>query len=126
MENIFTSVQPFYVLAKVLGTFPMSFDGPACKGLFKVKWHDLTVSALLFAFLLTLSFLKISLADSFIVESVVLQEAWGLSLIAGLYITLAQLAFQIYKRNEIKQFLRHLDDFDLEVSCEEFKLAVTL
>lgn len=45
MENIFTAIRPFYVLAKTLGLFPMSFEGPALKGHFdQMEYFDAVLS----------------------------------------------------------------------------------
>jgi hypothetical protein len=43
-ENIFGVVFPFYVILKLSGMFPKSFQGEIRLGVFKTKWHDKVIS----------------------------------------------------------------------------------
>lgn len=43
-QNIFTVIFPFYVVVKLFGMFPLSFDGEPRFGVFKVKWCDKILS----------------------------------------------------------------------------------
>lgn len=43
-QNIFTVIFPFYVIVKLFGMFPVSFDGEPRLGVFKIKWYDKMLS----------------------------------------------------------------------------------
>lgn len=118
MENIYTTVRSFYYLSKVLGVFPKSFNGPTSKGALKTKWYDILISASSFLLLLVLIVIICNSEGVIKVDSSILVRAWEISLVVGLLFLLIQVCFQLYNRNKICDFLRHLHEFDCKVGSE--------
>lgn len=115
MENIYTTVKPFYIVCKILGSFPMTFEGPTMKGCFKTKWHDVLLTSCSFAFLASLAIYKLQGGNVIENKSAIMTKAWDLSLKVGLFAFLMHFCIQVGIRNKIKRFLRSLSNFDLEV-----------
>lgn len=115
MENIYTTVKPFYFLAKALGSFPMTFEGPTEKGFLRTKWYDVLFTSCLFFLLTSLAFYKLNGANAIDNDSLIMIKAWDSSLFVGLFVFLVHFWLQIFMRNKIKRFLRSLYNFDQEV-----------
>jgi hypothetical protein len=117
MENVFTAAKPFVVFAKLLGVFPMSFDGPARKGLLKSHWSDWICALLWMLLMLSALLLLRRLKSSFylLADSEISLEAWY---IAG-YLHISSLSIfifiQVRNREKIVRFLNLLHDFDNKV-----------
>ena len=91
----------------------MSFEGPTIKGHLQTKLFDVILTSFSLALFVTLLCVKI-LPDS---QSQVVKSApWEITVVLVLVSLLIQFGLQIYKRNEIKTFLRLLHVFDSEVS----------
>jgi hypothetical protein len=116
MENIFTVTKPFYYLSKLMGLFPMTFDGPIEKGNFSIKWHDIFASgvALLVTFVI---FVFNFTADerNFSSSSVLLSKTWDVQSMLGLIPVLIMFFVQMLKRNSIVKFLQAIFVIDLKV-----------
>lgn len=115
MENIYSAVKPFYILAKFLGLFPKSFKGSVAKGILKTKWHDVIISTISLSVLIFLIYRISSEKTILKIESKILMRAWDISLVMGLYFLLIQFVYQCFEKNEISEFLRHLHKFDNKV-----------
>lgn len=116
MENIYTTVKPFYLLAKVMGTFPMTFEGQATRGVLKTKWHDVLLSIIAVLILIAFIVTKYNMETVIKVESSMLVRAWDLYFLFGFHLLIVQLCLQLCKRNQICEFMRLLHKFDAEAS----------
>lgn len=115
MENIYTSIKPFYVYAKLLGIFPLSFVGKPTNGVLKVKPHDILITSFSFALLIGLIFLELHFETFIKSDSSILTKASKASVAASLFLLVSSFFYQISRRNEIKHFLEILRIFDEEV-----------
>lgn len=114
MENIYSTAKPFYLLAKLVGVFSMSFQGPMLKGQLVTKWNDVFVLIISFATLLSLIIIKMNVESFIENESSILIKAWDFALLAGLLMLFITLSFQTWRKQEIKEFLKVIYNFDLE------------
>lgn len=115
MENIYTSVRPFYFLTKALGLFPMSHEGYAEKGILKVKWRDIiysTAAAFLSIFLLSIVILFEDIDAS---SSVLLSKLLVIQTTFATAMIVIQNFWQISKHQSIANFLKTLFVFDKNV-----------
>lgn len=115
MKNVFTSAKPFYVLAKILGLFALSFDGPASKGNLRTKWLDFFYSGVFFLLPAILIAMYSLFGDDLVDESALLAKAWVVQNIFGVALLIIPFAYQQSKRQSIKTFLNGLDAFDTKV-----------
>lgn len=115
MENIYTCSKPFYIFSKVLGLFPMSFDGPASKGFLKRTWHDILTSSCSLSVLVALIALQLIYGKLFQPGAPIFFKVWQLSIISCLFMLFIQFFVQIHKRNRIQEFFGLLHKFDSEV-----------
>lgn len=115
MNNIYTTVKPFYVLLKVLGLFPLTFEESRTKIYFKTLWRDVFVSIIFFLASIVLITLKLTYESFIESDSVVLIRAWEYGLLLGLTMLTVTFCYQISKRNKILKFLKALQGFDDEV-----------
>ena len=115
MDNIYTILKPFYFLAKILGSFPMTFEGPTVKGFLKTKRHDVLITSCVFIALTILTVYKVTAGNVIANDSFIMIKAWDLSLVFGLFAFLVHFCIQIAMRKNIKFFLRCLDNYDKEV-----------
>lgn len=122
MKNIYTTFKPFYFLAKALGLFPLSYDGPVAKGKLKVMWFDVCITIFAFSLLLSFALLKLNLREAVLIDSTILVKSWEISLEFGLGTTIIQFCYQFVKRNEAKKFLKQLNNFDQQVKSSQWKL----
>lgn len=115
MENIFTTVRPFYFMLKICGGFPMSFQGSVCKGLLKQNFVDTLVSIALFSTHLFAIIINSVRGDVVKSSSEILEDAWALSLIVCLCTLTLSFIYQILKRKSTVKFLSLIHDFDRKV-----------
>lgn len=114
MENIFTSFKPIYFVSKILGLFPMSFDGPDIQGRFKIRWTDVIASFLsisILASLVPLVFLNPDLSNS----TVLLAQLWNIQVIVGTFFLSLAFIYQIMKCKSTVSFLHAVNKFDEKV-----------
>ena len=123
MDNVYEAVKPFYNFAKVLGLFPISFEGQTAKREFKTRKIDVALtffSLLLFVTLFCARmeniFSRIGIKDSDL-QRIVFETTFTIML----FTLLIQFVLQISKRVEIIRFLKLLHDFDIEVR-KRFKI----
>lgn len=110
MENIYSVAKPFYILAKVLGIFPMALNDR--KNVFKVKWLNLAYSFLTLSVPLGLNICNVLSGNSYELWLMTIWKTlaiFGVSLITLLYF------YQFSKRQEIAMFLKAIDRFDQQV-----------
>lgn len=116
MENIYTTAQPFYVLTKGLGLFPMSNEGSAFKPKFRVRLHDIVASFLAFLVPILLIVLNSSCSDAPASSSRMLSDIWRVHAIFGVFLVVLNFIYQIRRRSEILKFLEMINEFDKKVS----------
>lgn len=75
-QNIFTVVIPFYVILKIFGMFPVSFDGEARLGVFKAKWHDKIVSLMAFGITVCVTAMHIYFPIGKLNNSILVISGW--------------------------------------------------
>lgn len=116
MENIYTTLEPFYILSKILGVFPKSFVAAKQKGILKLEWFDVVITCcslftacVLFAVEIISQFnldRKISVSLKF----------WSVSLYLETFMLFIQFTIQILNSSKIELFLKQLHKFDQKVS----------
>lgn len=114
--NIFTVSKPFLEVAKVLGIFPMSFDGAPEKGVMNVKWFDVVIWIGTVFTSVAMILLNIKPEDIFIKNSRILIWAWNVLKYTDLISLLFLLAYQFLKRKNILKFLTAIHNVDEEVN----------
>lgn len=111
MENIFTGAKPFLFLAKVLGLFPMEFEGPTRKGFLKFKLSNLLSTCCAVALLLCLTS-----ANTFylvvIPKTQFLSQSWNISVSLENFSFVVLYGYQVFKRENIVKFLKKLQAID--------------
>lgn len=118
MDNVYTSFRPVFLFARILGLFPMSFEGPITKGFLKTKLFGLTCSGLAFSSLSALIFVQIKYNHE-LDHPTISKVAWYISFDFTMISLLLQFGLQFIKRNEIRKFLTLLNEFDDQVSATE-------
>lgn len=116
--NIFTVSKPFIEVAKVLGIFPMSFDGAPEKGVLKVKWFDAFIWIGTFSISVAIIFLNMKRETIFIKNSSILIWAWDILKYIDLISLLFLIAYQFLKRKNILKFLNVIHKVDEEVNSK--------
>jgi hypothetical protein len=121
MENIFTVAKPFLTFAKLLGVFPMSFEGPARKGFLKVHWSDLMFSGLGFISLILYFYFTMLVENlfSFLSDSMIVLKVWKVVLKLSSLVLFCQFWYQLTRRRLIARFLHLIRNFDMEVSVDQ-------
>lgn len=117
MENVYSTAKPFYILAKILGLFPLSFVGPKVKGVFRTKWHGVLSSILSISFLIFLIVMNCYDKDNAGFDSAMLKNVWHLQALFELMMIFCNFMFQIRKRHLIVNFLEDLDNIDVKVQA---------
>lgn len=123
MDSIYKSFKPFYYLSKLLGVFPMSFQGKAGNGELKTKWHDFVISILSFTFLICLITSQIKFNNFLKSDSSISTKASEISVLIALFFLLISFVFQISKRHQIVNFLKLLNSYDIEVKTMKMKIV---
>lgn len=115
MRNIFTTIRPLYLVSKVFGFFPMSFEGPPEKGNFVVKWHDL-ITPFLSGSLAVLLMVLVNLypMDAKIFTPLMVSSSYFIS-IFGTILNFIQLIFQTSRHRSFAKLLMDLNHFDAKV-----------
>lgn len=122
MENFYTSVKSFLFFAKLLGIFPMSFEGPARKGLLKVKWQNVFISFCLVLVTVSLFTMRFSFDLTFAKNSEILAKAWDIMTDVEILSYFLLFCYQIFKRKNILKFMKTIQSIDDEV--ESTKIAM--
>jgi hypothetical protein len=116
MENVYTAFKPLYLVSKLFGAFPMSFEGPARNGVLKTKIRGLIASFASIAFMVFMIVMKFSNKNLLSISSSVFLIAWNYLVVLELSFLIIQLCFQLHKVNEYRDFLKLLNDFDITAS----------
>ena len=116
MDNVYTAIKPFYNFVKVLGMFPMTFQGHVIKGNFKTKRSDVVSTCLSFLLFIALCCARTrdGIKNSQLAPPLS-RILWEATFAFILSMLLAQFGIQIFKRNEIEKFLKQVHNFDNEV-----------
>lgn len=120
--NIYTSSQPFYWFAKMLGLFPLSYIGPAEKGILTMKWHGVASTVLAFKVCVLLTAWSFYGEDNSASVSNMMSVVWIQWSAFGLFLVMIQLFIQFRNRESMKYFLRAVNDFDKKVCVFKFNL----
>lgn len=115
MENIFTVAKPYLTFISLTGFFPMSFDGPASKGLLKTRKLEASISSVALAiliYILIICVINKSYVDN---DSVILVAGWNIYTNMQTASFIFMLAYQILRRNKIANLLGNIRSVDKEV-----------
>lgn len=115
MENIFTVVKPFYILAKVLGLFPMSYEGLTNKGKLTFKWRDAIPACLSLALQVTLLVMVLKFADEPASSSTLINQIWIIQCFVAFIFLFLLFIYQIGKCKSIANFLHPIYKIDERV-----------
>lgn len=122
MENIFTVAKPFLVFARFLGLFSLSFEGPARKGILRVKLVNIaitvcTIMILIFLMAVTLFFNASAMKSN----STIISQAWTCATCFEYSSLLCLVAYQFLKRKDVLKFLTQIEKIDDQVrrNCDE-------
>lgn len=115
MENIYTTVRPFYILTKSIGLFPMSFDGPPRKGFFYTKWTDVVASCISGVIPVFMIAFNIMVDASAVSTSPFMSKMFVVSAFVGICAIFLQFWLQISLRHSILHFLACMNSFDQRV-----------
>ena len=118
MDNIHTTFTPFYCVLKLLGIFPISYQGSFRKGVMEQKFLDVLFSIIFFLVCLFLFLINFSRSEKVCSSSDILGRAWDWSLQICLSLLLISLCYQLVKRKSIVNFLGLIEEFDLKVSYQ--------
>lgn len=115
MENVYTIIKPFYILAKVIGLFPLSFDGPMYKGIFKTKFYDVLIPVIVPGMSISLIALNIIINEGPASSSAMLADVWKIHTVFGCFLVILQFVVQMNNYKSIPKFLEVLNNYDLKV-----------
>lgn len=124
MDNIFTVAKPFILISNFFGLFPMSFDGAPRKGFFKTKWHNVALCFAFLALLIFFSSLNIYYKAFALSDSMILTEAWSISVNLDFFSNIFLFVYQICQNKKIERFLWKLQTADFEVNLHENRLSL--
>lgn len=117
MENIYTSIEPFFRVAKIFGLFPMSFQNPIQKGKIVFTGPSVLATILTFLVLILLHLIVIynqkelhGTDSSFLTSAV-----WSWFLIFVLPLIAIQLVIQIKNVKDIANFFDFMDQIDIKM-----------
>ena len=116
MDNVHTSIRPFYFVLKVFGLFPFSYEGNYKNEILKEKPLDVVMTCLAISFYIFLLFWNVVMVKELKSTSKIIGMAWSISLLLFLSLMLISAFYQIFKRKSIGKFLNLLDEFDQKVS----------
>lgn len=123
MENIYTCAEPFLVLMKFFGLFPMSFEDAAAKGKLRVKLQNFIFLVFGFFLLVGVTCCNIFRDRVFVPSSKILPRAYEICLMLGLLNLFLLFFYQMSQFRSIERFLHLLDTFDHEArSIEIYKM----
>lgn len=113
MENFFTASNPFLICGRVLGFFPMAFDGPPYKGTLKLSWIGVLAFnfSLIFSVYLMISNLR-EAAFFYTSSSQITLTAYMITKNAELLIYFNITLYHMYNRKNIVRFLKLVHEVD--------------
>ncbi|KAL7051665.1 hypothetical protein ACKWTF_004560 [Chironomus riparius] len=116
MENYFTSIEPFYRVAKIFGLFPMNFEEPVRKGNLNFTKISIVRTIGTFALLIAMNCMIIHNHITYQSENQPFLSlmVWSWFLILVYPIIIIQLIVQVYKIKDIRKFLHFMHQIDLK------------
>lgn len=121
MDNIYSATRPLLLFAKMIGYFPLSFEGAATKGNFKFKCSNVVLvccTLVTFSFCIFRNVKDGSFDES---DSSILAKGWNISAIMELSSHICILVYQLKSHKNILGFVRNLHSFDCQVRlCLDF------
>lgn len=115
MENIFTATKPFYVLAKVLGLFPLSAKSPWENGKFKTNLLDVSHWFVMIFLASILIAINVFFDDGPASTSPLVAMMFKIQAMFGTFLISILFFYQMAKRHSIVNFFRAIDEFDQRV-----------
>jgi len=114
MENYFSSIQPFYRVAKFFGLFPMSYKGSVPKGVIKFTACSLIRTILAAILLLGMILLIMFNHILFLMERrpLLINMVWSWFLIIIYPVIFFQLILQALRIKKIRSFLLFMNEID--------------
>jgi hypothetical protein len=112
MENVFTAAKPLINLAQILGLFPMSFEGPQAKGIFKTKIWTVALTVMWLIIHMSLVVPSINFSTYFDQDSKVLPNAWKFCIILKSFSFCINFLYQTSYKRSIVEFLEKLHETD--------------
>lgn len=122
MQNIYTTVKPFYIYARLLGLFPLSQEDSTEKGIFQVKWHSVAPTFIAMTVVLSQLFLLVFSQEPSEGPTKFHSTAWNIQTAVNVLIATIQLFYQTSKYRSILKFVFSLNSFDQKVSKISFRL----
>lgn len=123
-ENVFTSARPFLVLMKILGLFPLSFEGSAEGGRWERKLRDYSYSLCKFVFWILLVIANILYSDFIESSSFIMRNIFNFSISVGFISIPLMLFSQWCKCSNVPIFLSSINDCDRKVNSKNHKLLL--
>lgn len=115
MDNFYTSIKNFCFSSQLFGFFPMSFEGPVRKGIFKVKFINLVITVTSLSIILIFSSRAIDVGIASSQENFFRARVWTYILILGLLWTYVHFAYQIGNLKNTLNFFHLLHQCDLKL-----------
>jgi hypothetical protein len=117
MDNYFTSIEPFYKIAKIFGLFPMNFEKPIRKGNLKFTKFSIMWTIITFIILLTMNGFIIHNHITYTLENQPFFSlmVWSWFLIVVYPIIIVQVIIQMYKMKDIRKFIHFMHQIDLKI-----------
>lgn len=115
MENIYTVAANVLFFGKLVGFFPLSFNGPPRKGILSTKWHDVTAFCVMIVFISF--FMIMNLLNKAYIESSssMVTNGWNISINIEIISYLLLIGYQMKKRRKFTKLLQHLAAVDAKV-----------
>lgn len=115
MDNFYTSMKPFCIFSQVFGFFPLGFDGPARKGIFKAKNINVLLVIASQGTLLFFAYHAIGIGIEGSNENFFRLRVWSWILICGFLTTLLLFLYQMTKLKKIVKFYHHIHQLDTKL-----------
>jgi predicted ATPase len=118
MDNIFTVSRPFLEFFRLVGLFPMAFDGPDRRGILRVSWLGIVTSVILISWSVAVNILTILYKGFSRVQdqpSGILLAGATSSVMFESFSLIFIIFYQLFKRKKILTFLRNVDRVDKKV-----------
>lgn len=115
MDDVYKFVKPYLVFSKVIGLYPVTFDGPLKDRKSLFKWHDWILPVVNITTVLYLICGTSSAGISFMKPSSIQDKAWSLMATFDISSYFLLLVYQLYKRHNLITFLSKIYDYDEQV-----------
>lgn len=111
MKNVLQNLKPFYILAKVLGLFPVNFDEKS----FKISYNNVVYSVVNILILFFMILMAIFYGYDHALSSEMLSFLWQINSIFGLSLILLQFLIQMKNIKVFPRLIAKLQMFDEKV-----------